>query len=640
MPKEWKRRSTTCPSDAPQGRSGPHRLPSRPAAALMHIGRGWQMDARAEGRIMVERDGTVLVLSLAHPPVNALRLALRRELWALLDMAAEDPAILSVVVRSALGTFSAGADLGEFDTPQQAPSLPDLCLKIEGMEKPVIVAIAGVALGGGLELALAAHGRVASDSASLGLPEVTLGLLPGAGGTQRLPRLIGAEQALRMMLSGRPVPAPEALATGLLDAVVAGDPTGRARELARELAGRTPPRSCDRRDGMRDGRAYLAAVDAARKGLPRSRLPAPARIVDCVASAQLLPFAQGLRFERAAFAELLATPESAGLRHVFRAERPVLRLPAALQAETALPAERVTVWGAEERGIGLAERCLAAGLRVTLADTGREPLVAALQAIAARQEQAVAAGRLSPAARDADWARLSPLVAPDRLAETDAVLLARGDPPTMPQSLLRLAFGVTAAAPAVAVALVDGPRPLAEIGWTAGDAAAPAARAVALARQLRWRPVVTGRGGPASLRLARALADAVAVLEAQGRTRADIAAALGAHGIAGDGFGAGEEGRGADIAARCIGALANEGAQMVAEGVLAHPSDVDAVAVMAGIMARFTGGPMYQADLRGLLVLRRDLNRWAVDAPDLWTPAPLIEACLSRGIGLTDLPRC
>ncbi|MEY4983955.1 MAG: hypothetical protein RIR62_2221, partial [Pseudomonadota bacterium] len=407
------------------------------------------MDQDARGRIVTERDGTVLVLTLAHPPVNALSAALRRALLAALDAAAGDPAVAAIVIRSGLAGFSGGADIGEFDAPPAAPLLPDLCRAVEDMDKPVIAAIAGAALGGGLELALAAHGRVASEGATLGLPEVTLGLLPGAGGTQRLPRLIGAEQALSMMLSGRAVPAVEALATGLLDAVVAGDPTGRAKELARDMAAEgaaggaaaAPRRTRDRREGMRDGRAYLAAVDKARRGLAPARLTAPARIVDCVAAAQLLPFDQGMDYERTAFAELLASAESAGLRHAFRAERPVLRPPAAFAGEALPDITGVTVWGAAGRGADLALRALAAGLRVTLADPARDALVAALQTIAARQEEDVAAGRLSPEARDADWARLAPAAAPDRLGG-DAVLLTRPDAPPVAASTLRLAFGV------------------------------------------------------------------------------------------------------------------------------------------------------------------------------------------------------
>ena len=597
------------------------------------------MDQPSYGRIMAERDGTVLVLTLAHAPLNALSAALRRDLAGQLSAATADPAVQAVVLRSGLAVFSAGADLGEFDSPAQPPLLGELCALIEGLDKPVVAAIGGTALGGGLELALAAHARVASETATLALPEVTLGLVPGAGGTQRLPRLIGAEQALSMILTGRAVSAAEALATGLLDAVVAGDPTGRAKELARDMAGQQPRRSRDRRDGMRDGRAYLAAVDAARRGLAQTRLPAPARAVECVAAAQLLPFEQGLAFERTAFAELLATPESAGLRHAFRAERPVLRPPAILRDLPAPQPDSVTVWGAAARGVDLALRALSAGLRVTLADRTREGVIHALEAIASRHEADVAAGRLSAAARDADWARLSTQVAPDRLADVDAVLLAAADPPPMSASIPCLAFGIAAPRQALQVALGDGPRPLAEIAYARQEPPAALARAYALARRLRWRPVVTGAGGPVSSRLAATLADAVTRIEALGHSRADIAAALAASGIAGDQGPASLPAGAAGIAPRLFAALANAGARLVEAGAVSHPDDIDAIAILAGITARFTGGPMYQADRRGLLVLRRDMLLWAADDAALWSPAPLIDRCLSQGIGLGDLPR-
>lgn len=597
------------------------------------------MDQPSHGRIIAERDGTVLVLTMAHAPLNALSVALRRDLAGHLAAASADPAVQAIVLRSGLAVFSAGADLAEFDSPPQSPPLTELCALIEAHDKPVVAAIGGAALGGGLEIALAAHARVAAESATLALPEVTLGLVPGAGGTQRLPRLIGAEQALSMILTGRAVPAAEALATGLLDAVVAADPTGRAKEIARDMAGQPPRRSRDRRDGMRDGRAYLAAVDAARRGLAQSRLPAPLRAVDCVAAAQLLPFDQGMAFERTAFAELLSTPESAGLRHAFRAERPLLRPPAILRDLSAPPPASVIVWGAGARGVDLALRALSAGLRVALADRTREAVVGALEAIAGRQEADVAAGRLSPAARDADWARLSTLVAPDRLADADAALLAAADPPPVSASMSCLAFGIAAPRHALQVALGDGPRPLAEIVHAPQDPASALARAYALARRLRWRPVVTGAGGPVSARLAATLATAVGRIEALGHSGTEISAALAGAGIASDQDPASLPSGATGIALRIFAALANTGARLVEEGVVPHPADIDAIAMLAGITARFTGGPMYQADRRGLLVLRRDMLLWAEDDPALWSPAPLIDRCLSQGIGLGDLPR-
>ena len=205
-----------------------------------------------------ERVGDVAVLVLAHPPVNALSAAVRTGLAAGLQAALADPAVKSIVIRGEGRGFSAGADIAEFGKPGQGPRLGDLCLAFENATKPVIAAIHGMALGGGLELALAAHYRVANAAAVLGLPEVNLGLLPGAGGTQRLPRLVGAAPALGLMLTGVPITAAEALALGLVDQVVSQG----LIEAALALAASHPPLrpTSAATTGLQDPRAYLTTV--------------------------------------------------------------------------------------------------------------------------------------------------------------------------------------------------------------------------------------------------------------------------------------------------------------------------------------------------------------------------------------------
>jgi len=263
------------------------------------------------------RHGAVLELVIDAPPVNALGHAVRAALAGAIAQAEADGTVKAVVIRAAGRTFPAGADIAEFGQPPRAPLLPDLCNQIEACTKPVIAAIHGTALGGGLELALAAQVRVARADARLGLPEVLLGILPGAGGTQRVPRLIGAEQALRLMLTGRPIAAAEALALGLVDLVVEDGLEAAALSMAEAVIGTSLLPTCARNEGMRDAPAYQAAVVAARVAQHASRLPAPMRIVECVEAAQLLPFDQGLAFERAAFQDLVASPEAQGLRHAF-----------------------------------------------------------------------------------------------------------------------------------------------------------------------------------------------------------------------------------------------------------------------------------------------------------------------------------
>ena len=376
------------------------------------------------GTVRQARNGAVLVLTIDAPPVNALGAAVRAGLAEGLDAALTDPAIGAIVICAVGSSFSAGADIREFGRPppQGVPGLPELCNRIEASAKAVIAAIQGAALGGGLELALAAHVRVAGSRARFGLPEVALGLLPGAGGTQRAPRLVGAGPALRLMLTGKPVSAPEALAMGLVDAVVE-DVEQTAVALGADLADdRKPPvRTRDRQDGLQDVVRFQADVAAARAAA-HGRLPAPGRIVDCVEAAMLLPFDRGLVFERAAFEDLAASPESVGLRRAFFAERRAAVFPEA--GALAHPVSHVGLVGLGETGAALAMLLLQAGLRVTAVVKGSGPLEAGLSRVARLQEDAIAAGRLSDDARAPDRARLLPASDLSALAGCDLVIEA------------------------------------------------------------------------------------------------------------------------------------------------------------------------------------------------------------------------
>jgi len=374
--------------------------------------------------VRLERDGDVALLVIDNPPVNALGLAVRQGLVAGLAAAVDDPEVRAIVIRAEGRTFPAGADISEFGKPPVDPWLPEVCNRIEASPKPVVAAIQGTALGGGLELALGAHWRVALASARVGLPEVSLGILPGAGGTQRVPRLVGAGPALDMMISGKPLGAAQALAMGLLDAVVETDLTAAALRLAHRLAseGAAPRPVRDRRDGMRDPVGYEQAIAAARKAHGAARLPGPGRIIDCVEAALLLPFDQGMAFECAAFTDLVASPEAAGLRHAFFSERRAVRMPEA--AVPARPLDHIGVVGGGLMGAGIAYACLTAGYHVSLMDRDREGLVRGLERVAKLQESAVAKGRMTPAQRDADWARLGGTLDLAQLGACDMVIEA------------------------------------------------------------------------------------------------------------------------------------------------------------------------------------------------------------------------
>ena len=272
-------------------------------------------------------DDGVLIVTIEHPPVNALSHAVRDGLSQAISLLANDDALHAMLLCSTGPVFIGGADIREFNGPRQTPMLNEVCRQFDASDKPIVVAMHGVALGGGFEVALAAHYRVAAPAVELAFPEVLLGLLPGAGGTQRAPRLCGATLALDLMLSGRRLSAVDALQAGLIDRI-AEDPTAAALAWARDLAkhAATPRRA---RDGgaLRDVAVQLAALRAAeRKVAARSgHLFSPSRIVACVEAAVLRPFDEGMAFESAAFLECLASPQRAALVHVFFAEREVKR---------------------------------------------------------------------------------------------------------------------------------------------------------------------------------------------------------------------------------------------------------------------------------------------------------------------------
>ncbi len=587
-----------------------------------------------------ELAGDIMVLVLAHPPVNALSHAVRQQLAAGIASANANPDISAIVIRGEGRGFSAGADIAEFGKAGQAPGLGEVCRRIEACDKPVIAAIHGMALGGGLEIALAAHYRIANAQALLGLPEVNLGLLPGAGGTQRLPRLIGAKEALRIMLGGMPIRAGDAGALGIVDRVVEAGLTEAAIAMAGE--GLAPRRTGDATQGLKDAAGNQAAVNAARAGQKGNRLPATLRIIDCVEAAGLLPLEQGLYVERTAFEDLVVTPEAAGLRHAFFTERRAAAPPQAVAALGVQPITALGIWGADDMAADLAFQALSAGMRVALAAPDRAPLVAALERIAGRQEQAVVAGAMTEDARDADWARLTSTLSPEPLVGAELVLVAGavGLVPEILDTVAQAGLGAAAAegGPDVAVTVPYAAGGMAELSMSAAAAPVVVARVLALARRLVWRVVFAGPGGPIELNLRQALAGAVSQMEASGVGRDMIAAALGAYGMAN-----GAQTRlppmppgGQEVVACALAAMAAEGARMLEEGRARRPLDIDAVALISGLFPRWEGGPMFQADRRGLLVLRADLRARA-ETSSLFRPAALIDRLIADGRDFASL---
>ena len=367
--------------------------------------------------------GRVAVVTFDNPPVNGLSHALRIGLARAVERAAADPAVAALVLAGGGRTFSAGADIREFGTPAATaePTLRQVIAEVEECPKPVIAAIQGTCLGGGLELAMAAHYRIAVGNATLGLPEIKLGLIPGAGGTQRLPRLVAPARALELILGGEPARAGALAESGLMDRVIAGDPIEEAIDFA-ESESPAPRRT---RDRAVDPVALAAACEAARTRLSSERhaLPAAERAVEAVAAAAQA-FDQGLTVERQAFVELMQSPESKALRHAFLAERAAAKV-AGLAADTPVRmVEQAAVIGAGTMGAGITVALLDAGLPVWLLETDDVALTRGRGRVAGIYEAQVQKGRLTPAERDRRLALLRPTLAYEALAGADLVIEA------------------------------------------------------------------------------------------------------------------------------------------------------------------------------------------------------------------------
>jgi 3-hydroxyacyl-CoA dehydrogenase len=374
-----------------------------------------------------ELRGKVLLVTIDHAPVNALSADVRRGLLAAVEAADADKAVEAVLIVGAGRNFIAGADIREFGKPPVPPSLPDVCNRIEACTKPVVAAIHGAALGGGLEVALAAHYRIAVDGAKLGLPEVQLGLLPGAGGTQRTPRLTGAQAALDLILSGRHAGAKEALTIGLIDRVGSSDDI-LAEGLAyvhELLAAHAPARRTRDAAALGDHAASLAAVATARaETAKKSRgLFSPLKIVDAVEAAIEQPFDEGLRLERKLFLECIDSPQRAGLIHAFFAEREVLKAPETRDAKPRA-LNTIGVVGGGTMGAGIAVAALDAGLPVTMIERDDVSLARGRAHIEKVYDGLIAKGRMSAEKKAALMARWSGSTSYDALAGADLVIEA------------------------------------------------------------------------------------------------------------------------------------------------------------------------------------------------------------------------
>ena len=377
--------------------------------------------------------GSTAVITLDNPPVNGLSLATRSAVASAISGAEADPSVQAIVLTGAGKAFSGGADIREFGTPKAyaEPNLNSLVLLVERCGKPVIAAIHSVAMGGGLELALACHYRVVSPGASIALPEVKLGLLPGAGGTQRLPRVLGAETALNMIVSGEPVKS-DVLARvpgqRLFDAIIEGDLMTGALAFATEMgakhtAGAPLPRVRDLPATHGDADAYFQFARNTVKAMA-PHFPAPSKCVDAVQGAVTLPFDAGMARERELFVALMATPESAALRHAFFAERAASKIPDVPEGTPVRQVAAVGIIGAGTMGGGIAMNFLNAGIPVTILETTQEALDRGVGVIRKNYEGQVKKGKLDQAACEARLALLTPTLSYEALREADLIIEA------------------------------------------------------------------------------------------------------------------------------------------------------------------------------------------------------------------------
>ena len=684
--------------------------------------------------------GSIAVVTMDNPPVNGLGLALRTGIVAAIDAAQADPAIRAIVLTGSDSAFSGGADVREFGTPKSgmAPNLLAVVAAVEESSKPVVAAISGNCLGGGLELAMACHYRVAHAKAALGLPEVKLGLIPGASGTQRLPRLVGVETALNMIVGGAPVAAARLKGTPLLDAVVDDGVVYAAIALAEEVADKPIPRVRERRISEPNAEGFIAFARNMVAGSAKN-FPAPLKCVEAVAAAVKLPWDKGLAAEREIFLALMQSPESRALRHVFAAERAASKLPD-VPADTVLRAiAKVGVIGAGTMGGGIAMNFINAGIPVLLLETAQAALDRGLATIARNYESSVKKGKLKAEQRDQRLALITPTLDYAALADVDLVVEAvfedigvkeavfrQLDAVIKPGGILasntsyldlnRIAAFTKRPADVVGLHFFSPANVMRLLEIVRGSATAPdvLATSMALAKKIKKIAVVAGvcDGFIGNRMLARYGAAASGLIDA-GATPQAVDSALQGFGLAmgpfrmgdlagldigwatrkrraaesgqtmkpgvadrlceagrygqktGSGWYRYEAGKrdpipdpvtdgiiaahrqalgisprkvsADEVVQRCIYALVNEGARILAEGIAARASDIDVVYLNGYGFPQHRGGPMRYADEVGLANVVRTLRRFAVEpgADPSWHPAPLLVELADSGNSFT-----
>src|SRR6478736_534842 len=589
--------------------------------------------------VTLTRHENIAVLTLDNPPVNALSHAVRIAALATLKEVFESASVEALVIVCAGRTFIAGADIREFGKPPLAPDLPELVEFLDTAPMLTIAAIHGTALGGGLELALACDVRIAIQSAKLGLPEVALGILPGAGGTQRLPRLIGVRSALDLIVSGTPISATDALRLGLIDEIAPGDLREFALAFARQaIVERRARRRASALSAILDDPGLFSAFETRIRERWRGFL-APFRCIEAVRAAVELPFSEGLERERALFRELVVSAESKAQRHVFFGEREVAKVPGLAEDTPTRPVKSVALLGDATKTSGLA-RCFAdAGIAVTL-----------LAEDAASMDDAKDADLLIEAVAEEPHAKRSALARLDAIAKPSAILASS----TEFLDLEDLATGLNRPANVVTLhfAAPIAHSRLLENVQSARTAPKVHATMMKLGRAL-GKVAVSVRGNVASRLLAQYYREACSLVE-EGALPSEVDLALTEFGLregpitalAGSGIAALLEEPKKDsappkrkvdaeeIRERCVYRVINEAARVLEEKIASRPLDIDMIWVLGLGFPIYRGGPLWYADQLGLghvhdrIVGFRDRL-----GEEHWTPAPLIERLAREGSG-------
>ena len=685
--------------------------------------------------VRVEMHGAVALVLIDNPPVNAASAAVRAGLVQAMREANANPQARAIVIACDGRTFVAGADIREFGKPVAPPWLTEVIDVIEWSGKPVVAAIHGTALGGGFEIALGCHARVMAKDAAIGLPEVKIGVIPGAGGTQRLPRLIGMTAALDIATSGRQVKADEALKLGIVDAVAAGDLAQFAMAYALTLVGKQPRRLSAMPVPAFDASAFADAVSAVKK---KARGQAsPGKAADAVALAATLPFTQGMAAERAAFMELVTSDQASALRHAFFGEREVARVPQ-LEGAKAREVKRVGVIGAGTMGAGISVAMADAGFLVSTVETSIAAVGAGHDRINALYARQVKSGRISEGEQRARMGRIEVSDDFGGLKNCDLVIEAAFEDMSVKQDIFSR-LGKVARPGAVlasntsyldinAIGTASG-RPQDVIGMhffspanimrlvevVQGKASAKDAVATGLAVVKRAGKVgvvcgvCDGFVGNRMLNKYKAIAEfavedgalpqevdaaleaygfamgpfAVADLagldigmlnrkrlaatrdpqERYGSTVADRLCEQGRYGQkTGKGWYLYVDGKRAvdpavtqlvldvskqkgvtrraiapgTIARHVLAALANEGAKILAEGIVPRSLDIDIVYLNGYGFPAFKGGPMFAADARGLKTVLADVEAIYASAGKGFEPAPLLVKLAAKGGKFAD----